>query len=96
MLINFLIEHAFVLKNIIIKVKNHNLQEDQNLEVVDSCKLLEVTQRLQKCRRASRHAAMIFNYLEQAHEKGQKKAVRVTNKMFVHQPSKCLIGIGMQ
>ncbi|XP_030439892.2 uncharacterized protein LOC115661834 [Syzygium oleosum] len=73
MLVKFLFEHAFMLENIVIKGENRNSQEDHDLEVVDSCKLLEVTRRLQKCHRTSRHARKRV-------WKAQKKGVRVTAK----------------
>ncbi|XP_030513685.2 F-box protein At5g03100-like [Rhodamnia argentea] len=56
-LVKFLLGHASILENMVIKVKSER-------EVVDSDILLEVAQRLQSCYRASKHAAVILNYME--------------------------------
>ncbi|XP_056158473.1 F-box/LRR-repeat protein At5g02910-like [Syzygium oleosum] len=76
LLVKFLLGHASVLGNMVIKVKSH----EQDLESVDSLKLLEVARRLQSYHKASRDAAVILNYLEEVPQKRRKKGVRVTTK----------------
>ncbi|XP_030476190.2 F-box/LRR-repeat protein At5g02910-like [Syzygium oleosum] len=78
MMVKFLLGHASVLENMVIRVKNRKSQKD--LEVVDSGKLLEVARWLQSYHRASKHAAVILNYLEEVHTKWKKKGARVTTK----------------
>ncbi|KAI6705714.1 hypothetical protein NL676_008676 [Syzygium grande] len=68
-LVKFLLEHALVLEDMVIKVMN----ESQHLEVVGSRKLHEVARRLQRYHRESKHAAVIINYLEEEHGKRQMK-----------------------
>jgi len=77
-LVKFLLEHASVLENVVIQVKNQKSQQD--LGVVSSRMLLEVAQGLQRFHRASKHAAVLLSYREEEEEKRQKEAVRVTTK----------------
>ncbi|XP_056158475.1 F-box protein At5g03100-like, partial [Syzygium oleosum] len=76
LLVKFLLGHASVLGNMVIKVKSH----EQYLESVDSFKLLEVARRLQSYHKASKDVAVILHYLEEVPQKRQMKGVRVTTK----------------
>ncbi|XP_030441631.2 F-box protein At5g03100-like [Syzygium oleosum] len=62
LLVKFMLGHASILENMVIKVKSKR-------EVVDSHRLLEVARRLQSLHSASKHAAVILNYLEEGLEK---------------------------
>lgn len=78
-LVKFLLGQASVLENMIMN-RNHKSPED--LEVVESNKLLEVVQRFQSYHRASQHAAIILNYLEEELGREWNKGDRVKTKMF--------------
>lgn len=70
-LAKFLLGHAFVLEDMVIKVMNGS----QHLKAVGSHELHKVARRLQCYHRASKHAVVTLNYLEEEYGKRWKKGV---------------------
>lgn len=64
-MVKFLLGHARVLEKMVLKVENH--KSWAHFEVVDSCKLIEGTQQIQRYYRASKHAEAVFSHLESLH-----------------------------